>query len=194
MRSFFEIELGDHGDGWFLDFPVDSKTGESIDHGPIVLNGIVPTDLPSQINVPIHQNGSWMNFSVDAFSLFFAGGSVLEVFKRMCSSHVSFIDCLVDGKEQGIKMLVLHSLLDCLDFERSQIDYYTEEDCEDEDDRRQKLGKIHYVRKLRIDPRRVPDEVHIFRLKQSLTRVIVSGNLRDLLLEAGIQGAEFAKC
>lgn len=135
-----------------------------------------------------------MNFSMNAFSLYFAGGAVLGVFQAMCSTHVSFIDCLVDGKEQGIKLLVLHSIVDGLDFERSEIDYYTEEDCETEEDRHEKLGKIHYVRKLRIAAKSVPDDVHIFRLKQSLTRVIVSGVLRDKLLEAGIQGAEFERC
>lgn len=91
-------------------------------------------------------------------------------------------------------MLVLHSLLDCLDMERSQVDCYTDDDFEDADDRREKLGKIHYIRKLRIDANRVPEAIHIFRLKQSPTRVIVSSMMRDLLLEAGIQGAEFEQC
>src|SRR5688572_7020082 len=123
MRTFFRLTLGDHGTGWFLDFPVDAATGEALDHGPIVLEGKVPGNLPREINVPIYQKGTWMNFSSDAFSLFFAGGTVLEVFQRMCSSHVSFIDCLVDGKEQGLKMLVIQKFIDCLDKSKSEIVY-----------------------------------------------------------------------
>jgi hypothetical protein len=121
--------------------------------------------------------------------VFAASNRLKAVLELELPSHAQFIPAQVQEKAgdafMGDEYWALNWLhiIECMDPERSQYELV--------EDPNEPSGSRYSFDRLVVDPRKVPDNIHIFRVREFCTKLIVTDTGRSILEDAGITGCQF---
>jgi hypothetical protein len=111
-----------------------------------------------------------------------------DVVESVSPKDIQRIPVVVEGYNEGeFEILNVITTLDCIDYHKSDL-------LIDVDDGGNRYIKIRGVNKLRVDSRKIPDNVDIFRISNRLSQVIVSDKIKEALKKANlIKGITFKR-
>ena len=181
---------------WHLEEPLYIHGRNELDFWPLVSGDRVNARDYQDLNSPIQYEGTSLSFTLGAFLIPYVSAEISKVLRRLDGSHVQLLPCAIGGRDLGFSIVVVASKLQCLDLERSEIDYYTLEDLneEEEEDRDpKKIGSIKSVMKPIVRADKVPKGAHIFRLTEDLNHLMVSEQMKVALEKEGVTGVVFEK-
>lgn len=159
-------------DKWFLDEPLTSNS-EEIDAREFT-EGVPYHGTPPD-SVPVAKPGKEVAFHLAAFDMPVVSYEVAEVLSRIAPDDVECFPVEVKHSKASYAILNAICLLDCLDESKSDVTRWSAED-----GRPDRLGQIHVISTLRIDPDRTFSH-HIFRLKDWPLTLLVSDLVKDSL-------------
>jgi hypothetical protein len=179
-------------DGWHLEEPRIIGQKDIIDFWPLISGECIDIKKYRNLYVPMQHEGRRLSFTLGSFLIPYVTWQIGNIIQEFAPDCTKLVPCLINDKEQGYYLLVIEKALKCLDMSRSAIEFYTAEDFEDDppDDRR-KIGSIKGVIRAVLDPAKVQESDHIFRLEENLTAIFVSEALRQALLRTGVTGISF---
>ncbi|WP_422928558.1 imm11 family protein [Singulisphaera sp. PoT] len=139
---------------------------------------INPSAVPFEVQVP----GDPVDYNCTAFGCTVISDRMARVVEGIAPLGVQFIPATLEapGKWEVLNIL---DCLDCIDRERSLIQYFPE-------DHPEKAGRPRGVAKLIIDPDAIGDH-HMFRLRDWMVVEIVSEAMKGELERNGIGGMEY---
>lgn len=140
-----------------------------------------PPPYPFTIFAP----GPRCELNITNFLTYVASERVATVIDGAAHDEIQLIPTAIEGDPDKWWILNVLSLVDCLDYEQSRIDYYPD-DYRDKNRR----GKPSGIRNLVIDPQRIGDH-RIFLIKDWTVAVIVSEHLKKRLEDSGAVGLLF---
>ena len=183
-RRFYEIhaDCGGVPDMWFLDEPRD-VTGRELDARDFRSGQVYRG--PQPVVVPVGQPGRETAFSLGAFDMPVVSSDAWEVIEAIAPNDVQPIPVTVPNAKRTFSILNVIALLDCLDEGRSDFTRWTEED-----NRPDRLGEIHVMWQLFVDPTRTGDH-HLFRVKGWHFALLVSEALKSALEKVPDLGLTF---
>ena len=180
---------------WHLEEPV-YRNGKPVDFWPLLAGTKLDMTQFADINAPVQYEGRSLAWTFGAFMIPYVDKAAGQVLLSVAAKDVLLLPCLIGGKDLGFSIAVIQRKCRCLDYKKSQIDFYTVDDLNEEENEAKdpaKLGTVKGVPKPRLDPRMIMPDWHIFRLEEDLFYVIVSEALRDELNRQAIGGISFRK-
>jgi hypothetical protein len=129
--------------------------------------------------------GRPLDFCLTSFAVPVARQTLAEVVAGVVGADVQDIPIRVDN-QLGFSVLNALRVVRCLDEDRSEFIKWTERD-----HRSDLAGKYRMVTQLRLDPRRIPEDAHFFRLKDWEVALIVSEQVKVAMERVGCLGAKF---
>jgi len=196
MRYFEVDEDSSIGGRWHLEEPVYLNKRKVLDFWPLLAGTPVKDSDFKEINTPLQYEGRSLNWTYGGFMIPFVDRIAGAILLRIAPKDVRLLPCLIGGKDLGISVTAIQRKCRCLDYKKSQIDFYTVDDLseEEEDDKDPgRLGSVKSVIKAKVNPQLILPDWHIFRLDEDLNHIIVSEVLRDALSEASITGIRFCR-
>ncbi len=94
--------------------------------------------------------------------------------------NLEIVDPRTGAKYSDYKIANVIGRVDCVDKEKSDLEYYDS-------------GNIKYINKMIIDESKIPSELRIFRLAGMAVLPLVHQSVKDAITEAGITGCVFYK-
>jgi uncharacterized protein DUF1629 len=173
-KVFFEVHA-DHTQfpgKWFLDEPF-TATGEEIDAREFTEG--LPYHGPSPARLPIANPGKEVAFLLVAFAMPVVSQAVAATVSRIAPAEVELFPIEVVGSKDSYVILNSICRLDCLDEGRSELTRW-----EEGGHRPDRIGQIHVISVIRIDPARALNH-HIFRIRDWPLALLISGTLKDAL-------------
>jgi hypothetical protein len=147
------------------------RAGERCDH----------TDL----HVAVHHAGPSLQFTLSTFGVPIAVSSLATAVASLAQNDVQILPCTVDGKFGYAAVNVLR-ILPCIDDALTVGIKWTK------DDHRSDLaGQYRSIDKLMLDPSKIPEDAHVFRMKDYQRIIIVSETMKQAMEAAGCHGAVF---
>ncbi|WP_417388322.1 imm11 family protein [Gimesia sp.] len=137
-----------------------------------------PSPVPFQVRV----QGDAVDYNSTAFGCLVVSTRMGQIIEEISPDEIQRIPALVDAEGDWEVLNLLHCV-DCIDFERSDIQFYP-------DDHPEKAGKPRGVKKLRISGASV-GSCHIFRPRDWTVAEIVSEKVKQALEGNGIKGIEY---
>ncbi|RKH32626.1 imm11 family protein [Corallococcus sicarius] len=185
-RHFFELEFDVDVPGrWYLREPTDME-GQTVSDIWAFVSGRAVTE-PGRLRVPLSRPGRPLDFDKTTVAgTPIVSGRVASVFRELAPNDVQLFPVEVQGQAELYYLLNAVHVIRCID----------DAACEEArlwtlaDGRPDKVGEYHVVSGLRIDSSKVGDEV-VFRPWGYLLPLIVDGDLKDALEQAGIVGGRF---
>jgi len=113
-------------------------------------------------------------------------GWVARLLGEIAGADIQRIPVRVESQEKEYEIINVISLVDCIDVDKSEIEWWKERN----NVRPDKAGKPHVISKLVIDPTRV-GEHHMFRLSDWTIAIIVSDVIKSAFEEARVSGVKF---
>lgn len=128
-------------------------------------------------------DGEMVDFNPTAFGSIVVSSEMAEILCRFASAEIQRIPAVVRGADGDWEVLNVVSVVDCIDHERSRIQYFPLDHAE-------KPGKPRGIMKLVLDSVR-PKGHHVFKPMDWLVATIVSADVKTALEDAGITGVEY---
>ena len=185
-RRFFDLSLDAYVPGrWSLADPT-SLEGKRLDDIWQFLDGKCVAD-PGPLRIPIYRPGRPLDID-------FAGAGqaptvssrVASVFREMAAGDVQLFPFVVEGQAESYYLLNVARTVSCIDdVACEEVQRWTPEDRQPE-----KVGRYRVVAGLRIDKSKVGKE-RVFRLWGWSSPIIVDGEIKVALEQAGITGGRF---
>jgi hypothetical protein len=184
-KHYFDVIPADDLPQWFLDVPIDA-TGNDCDPWPFMAGRRLESYSP--LTMPIADDGPAMDFSFAAFGIPVVAPELGMRLQELAGEDVQLIPVtLQDGR--SISILVATRRVDCLDHQRSAIQYYSEEHAADIG-RPEKVGKPNMVLKLVIDSARTEDR-KVLRIKDWEGPLIVREDIARAMQQWEVTGVGF---
>ena len=138
----------------------------------------------SPLYVAMYREGKPLSFTYTNADMPVVTEDIANVLFQIAAKDFQRFPVQIEGSCERFEIINVTSLVPCLDATRTEVEWWTVEDC-----RPDKLGKARMVTRLSIDPDRVGDH-HIFRpLEWSV--VIVSDVLKTALESQNVSGVRF---
>ena len=128
-----------------------------------------------------------MDFSLTSFATPIAREKVARVVAEVAAPDVQLVPVQIPGHDEFF-VLSCPRVLRCLDEDRSEYIKWTKQDHRPDFD-----GQYRSVPKLRIDSKRVPPNVHIFRIEGWNIALIVSEIVKSAMERCRTVGAKFVE-
>ena len=172
MMNYYELEEDLYIQGrWQLDGPIDDEQRDERDfrQGRRV-------ELRGPLRAPIVTQGRALDFTQTVGVVPILSGRIASAIRDIIQDHTQLFPVQIDG-HHGFEVLNITRLVHCVDEERSDFLKWKEED-----KRPDLLGHYRMIRRLRLDPARIPQSLHVFRISFWELPIIVSQTLVDLIL------------
>jgi len=137
---------------------------------------------PSPVPVKVKSTGDIVDYNQTAFGVLVVSEKMADIVESLAPSEVQCIPVLFDAPGTW-KVLNILNCVDCIDHNRSVIDYSPWDHAE-------KPGKPRGGRKLVIDPERAGD-ANMFRPRDWKVAEVVSERMREAFDSVGITGIEY---
>jgi uncharacterized protein DUF1629 len=195
-RSYFRLTFGDpeiasrpveKGSGnWLLGIPWENEPNAWPDVWAFTRGerAVVDRELVARVA----EEGRHIEFNIAEFQVPIVSRRAGDILESMAPENVQRIPISIDKSEDDWEILNVLARVECLDRERSKIDYYPNDPLPDEDVER--AGKPRGIRKLVIDPEKVGTH-QIFRITDWEVAIIVSESVKDALQSAMVSGTFF---
>ncbi len=145
---------------------------------------------PDDITVDIVDKGLATDFNLANFNIPIVSKRLGDVVESVAKNQIQRIPISI-GDDRGWEILNILNLVECLDYERSVIDYHAEIPSDPAIvETLKNSGKPRGVRLLRIDGRKACG-FHIFRISDWTIPIIVSAALKNALEDAGVTGLSY---
>jgi Immunity protein family (Imm11) len=168
---------------WQIDIESTLPSGEWWDVWAYSIgNPAQPPPYPFRIS----HEGPRSDVNITCFGTFVVSKSVANVVDAVADSEVQLIPVTIGGDTDEWFILNILSVVECIDYQRSQIPSYYPDDFEDAS----RAGKPRGILRLVIDPERVGDH-QIFRVKDWRVAVVVSEKIRAALDQSWAIGLRF---
>lgn len=191
--------MNDVGGGRFFDLTVDAYvTGRWYMAEPTTLDGKEIEDVwafsygepvapPGPLRIPLSRPGLPLDFTTSGVGMKpILSARAANVFREMAPHDVQLFPVEVEGRAEPYFLLVVARTVRCIDDEAcEEARRYTAED-----GRAEQVGRYQAVSGLRIDKSKVGD-AQVFRLWGWSPALIVSGEVKAALEQAGIVGGYF---
>jgi hypothetical protein len=113
--------------------------------------------------------------------------SVGNILASFAEADIQRFPVQIDQIRGDFEIINVVSLVDCIDVKRSEIQWFAEGN----DVRPDLAGTPEMITKLIIDPNRVSNECHVFRVEGWDIAVIVSDLVKNAIEDAGVSGIRF---
>ena len=199
-KKYFEIEDDVEFRGrWYLNGLLDGSGreldsrdftyGRPVDVGPPLRLSLadedITVDVEEPLRVSLRRKGKPLDFTFADFDMAVANKRTADLFAKVAPSEIQRLPVEVATRKEEFEIINVISQIDCIDEEKSEIEWWTEED-----ERPDKIGTPQMISKLVIDPKRIPG-THIFRPKGWDVVIVVSDVLKKVLEEAKVTGIRF---
>lgn len=180
MRAYDELRDAMDRDRWHLDQVLGLD-----DSFPLLTRGerFVPT---APLFTEVHSDGPELEFTLSTFGVPIASRRLAEAMARVDSDGLQLVDVDVRGRGPRTILNVVR-VVDCFDESGSDFRRWSAEH-----GRPDRIGEYREVNRLALDAVRIPAGAHIFRVARYRRPIIVSDRMRQTMLAAGSDGAEFA--
>lgn len=179
MSNFFKITMDDEN-RWHLQILDSFADGSAVD---IWAYRCKTLPNPKPVPVRIQIEGTQVDFNPTVFSAIVASRRMAEAIEAIAPNDIQRIPALVEGGQGDWEVVNILPCIDCIDSERSLIQYYPT-------NHPTKAGKPRGIIRLVIDPSRV-DGHHVFHPKDWEVAVIVSDVVKDALERISASGIEY---
>jgi len=169
-------------DVWFLDEPRDA-CGNQLDAREFS-EGLKYVG-PDPLEVPIYKPGKHCAFNFAAFDMPVVRRDIARIIEQLAPHDTELYPVTVSGEREAWFIVNVVTVLDCLDESRSEIARWQERD-----NRPDRLGQIHAVYTICVDPARVANH-HLFRIKGWPFPLLMSSTLKTALQEVPDLGVVF---
>ena len=180
MNAYYRLEEDLHIKGrWQLDGPIDDdhrNENEFWQGLTIELRGILRS--------PLWHTGIPLDFTMTVSAVPVLSDRLVTVLQPLLRSCAQLFPLDIEG-HKGFHVMNTTALIDCFDEKKSEFIKWTEFD-----GRPDKTGDYRMVSRLRIDPNRVPKEMHAFRIKGWKIALIVSQAFVDAILPLNPTGVK----
>ena len=203
MRIYYTLEDDLYCEGrWYLNrlcdcsgIELDSRIfcyGELVDVGPPIQAKTWKEGIPVAAYPPLkvlldpEMPGTPLDFTYTNANMPVATTPVATILASIAPQDIQRIPVLVESREQGYEIINVVRLIDCIDVERSEIQWYEKGN----DIRPDLAGQPEMVIELVIDPSRVGDH-HIFRISGWEVEIVVSDVIKEALEKVYATGVGF---
>lgn len=184
MKYFRLHDFVTPADSWSLDYPrYLDRTGAALN----LFDGNRWEDN-AIIEVELVRKGTALDYSHAGGAIPVLSSTACKIFCLFCVNNVQVLPGIVGGTMKGFCVVNILRVLKALDEGHSYFEKY------EEGERRfgiEKTGCYRWVSNPIIDPSKVPDGVHIFRLFGFGVMIFVSEPLHDAMVQAKLTGAGF---
>ncbi len=173
-RKVFRVRADNVGepDQWFLGEP---RCPDELEIDARNFTAGVPYHGRRPAVMPVLQPGKELAFNSCAIDMPVVSQRVKEVIQEIAPGDAEFFPVAVPNAQDSYSILNVVCALDCLDESRSEIVRW-----QPKDNRPDRVGQIHVVSEIRIDPGRIQDH-HLFRIKAWPIAVLVTDVLKQAL-------------
>lgn len=180
-RKFWCADLsGNTGDEWYLNVPID-------DNGtPLYFLSGKRFPKSTVFHASIYKTGALVDvtFTLDANIL--VNDKVLNLLDGLCPDDFEAYQVVVKNCPIPYHALNCKHVVDCLDAKRSNAKRWKKGEIGES-----KVGDYKSAYPLTIDTSRVPQGIHMFRIKNYAISWIVSESIRERFVNAGVTGVTF---
>lgn len=169
-------------DRWYLDEP-NSKNHE-LDIWDFTVGKTV--SYQGDIRIPVQYEGPILDFTFAAFDIPVVTKEVGKLIQMVDKRSIQRLPAIINGIENQYEVLVVTNAIECLDEKRSEFIRWKEDD-----GRPDKIGHIRMITKLHINPSKIDQNVHIFRIKGWEIALIVSKKLKEMMELNEVNGIQF---
>ena len=187
-RRFFDLLIDVYVPGrWYFKTPTHAD-GQLLEDPWVFSDGVAIPD-PGLLRIPLSRPGKPLDFTSAGLGLTpVLNARTAEVFRTLAPADVQLFPVQVEGQVDPYFLLVAARTVRCVDEAASEeFKLWTPEDGQPE-----KVGGYKYVAGLRIDKTKVADE-RVFRPWGLRSALIVDGDLKSALEQAGIVGGQFVE-
>ncbi len=140
------------------------------------------------IELAFVRNGTPVDYSHAGSAIPVISGKAFKICNRFWGNSAQVVPGLVGGSIRGYYVVNILSILSALDERQSKYEKFANGESRHGVD---KTGCYRWVLNPIIDPSKVPDGVHIFRLFGFGVMIFVSEPLHDAMVAANVTGAGF---
>jgi len=138
----------------------------------------------TRVAVEVQYPGPPLDFTLTAFGVPVASKKLAAAVRAVAKGDVEGVPARIEG-HSGFEVLNVVRTVDCLDEQRSRFTIWTDKD------QPEKVGHYESVPRLRVDPKRISGDAHLFRLARWEVALVVSERLKEAMERAGCRGARF---
>jgi hypothetical protein len=176
MSGFYELRDDmTRADRWFLSGLVD-QSGYEID--PRIFTYAERLDIKPPFRLSQEIEGEPLDFTLSDFDLPVLRREFAEKLQELAPNDIQRFPVLIDGTHDQYDIINVLSLVRCLDHQRSELTYSSEEDSEPDE-----VGEVEMVVRLRIHQDQVGSH-HVFRIREWQVPLIVSEAVKTILTSA----------
>jgi hypothetical protein len=182
--QYFEMMTDVHvPNRWHLASPINAESEEELD--PRIYTTGKAVDQIAPLKISLRRPGEGLDITYADFHMPVVTQAVADVFTVEANNDIQLIPITVEGRQEAYFILNVISVLDCIDPEASEIQWW-----KPTDGRPDKVGKPRMIVELHIDTTRVHGE-QIFRIANWKIVVIVSERIKALLEAMQVKGVKF---
>ncbi|MFP2902054.1 imm11 family protein [Corallococcus sp. 4LFB] len=187
-RRFFDLLIDVYVPGrWYFKTPTHAD-GQPLEDPWVFSDGVLIPD-PGPLRVPLSRPGKPLDFTSAGVGLTpVLNARTAGVFRALAPNDVQLFPVQVEGQNEPYFLLVVTRTVRCVDEVASEeVQFWRPEDGQPE-----KVGEYRDIGGLRIEKGKVADE-RVFRLWGWRPALIVDGELKAALEQAGIVGGQFVE-
>ncbi len=183
MKQYFRLQSKMEIKGaWYLNDIVDEQGQEILashfNQGKVF-------DSAKQLTVLLNVVGNPVDFRLTTFASPIVSNAFADIVESFDPQAIQRIPVTVAPSTTGYEILNILTMLKCLDYEHTKIEYYTDKDSIPE-----LVGQIEAIWNITIKPE-IAEGHHIFRLAEWWVIIVVSEDLKRALEEKGFTGMKF---
>jgi len=146
----------------------------------------LPADIA--LSAPVSHRGRALDFCLTSFAVPVAKRALADVIKAAAGvADFQVVPIIIVGQPvDGFAIPHCLRTVECLDETRADFTKWTSED-----DRAERVGQYRMVVDLAIDTKKVPPDVHFFRVWGWEVALIVSQAIKEVMERTGCLGAKF---
>ncbi len=178
MKKYYELDEDLYIKGrWHLRGPAEDQQRDERDfrNGSLV-------NPRGPLHASIHTAGKALDFTQTTSVVPVLSARFANAIRPLVSGNAQLFPVQITGYSGFEVLNPIHAVC-CVDEARSNILRFTESD-----GRPDKIGHYLMIRKLLVDPNRIPDSLHVFRIKDWEIALIVSQDFVDTILPLNLLG------
>jgi hypothetical protein len=142
-------------------------------------------DVASPLTMSVRRPGPPLDFTLGDFDVPVATGRVAQLLARVASTDIQRFPIQINGHEGDYEIINVISRVECIDLNRSDITYWTEEDGLPD-----MVGRPQMIADLIIDPELAKGH-HLFRPQGWEVALVASDIVKAIFEEERITGVTF---
>lgn len=179
MRNYYKLGMG-NGNRWHLSLLDTFPDGSAVD---IWAYRCKPIENLKPVPFKIQIHGDRVDYNPTAFSAIVVSRRLADAIEAIAPNDIQRIPAAIEGHTGEWEVLNILTCVDCIDHDRSIIQYYPA-------NHPTRPGKPRGVVRLILDPTDIGDK-HIFHPKDWPVSVVISDILKAVFESSSISGIEY---